>query len=281
MVKQTKCSSYEDDTLKTYFEQIRKVPLLSFEEELDLSRRIQAGEKRALNKLIESNLRLVVKIARQFSSPDVPLIDLIQEGNIGLMRAAEKYDHAKAVRFSTYASWWIRQSISRALANKRRTIRLPHRKEEALRKIQRAYTVLSQTLMRQPSAEEIAREVGMGKHEVESIMELGNSIVSLDMEAGEDNGCLLDVFEDETYAPDRAMLDRSTRENTINFLSQLMEKEKKILMYRFEFFGGKKYTLKHIGEEFGMSPETVRQIEIRALTKLRENASEFKDYVYG
>jgi RNA polymerase primary sigma factor len=265
MTREKETSESQDDILKSYFDQIRRTPLLSFEEELDLSRRIQNGEERARDHLIKANLRLVVKIARQFASQDVPLVDLIQEGNLGLIRAAQKYD----------------QAITRSLANKRRAIRIPHRKEEALKKIQRAYTVLSQLYARQPSTEEIGKEIGMSAFDVEGILEISNSMVSLDMETSIENGCLLDVYEDTTYAPDREVLNTSVRENTMNFLEQLMEKEKQILMYRFEFYNGRKYTLKKIGEELGISPETVRQIEIRALNKLRANASELKEYVYG
>jgi RNA polymerase primary sigma factor len=281
MRRETESASGQDDILKSYFDQIRRTPLLSFEEELELSRRVQAGDEAARDKLVESNLRLVVKIARQFATQDVALIDLIQEGNLGLIRAAQKYDHARNVRFSTYASWWIKQAITRSLANKRRAIRIPHRKEEALKKIQRAYTMLSQVLMRAPSAAEIGRETGMSPAEVESILEMSNATISLDMETSIENGSLMDVFEDHTYSPDREVIRSSVRENTLDFLARLMEKEKKILMYRFEFFGGRKYTLKRIGEELGISPETVRQIEIRALNKLRENAEELRDYVYG
>ncbi len=281
MRRERENSGDKDDILKSYFDQIRRTPLLTFEEELELSRRVQAGDDKARDKLVESNLRLVVKIARQFVTPDVALIDLIQEGNLGLIRAAQKYDYNRNVRFSTYASWWIKQSITRSLANKRRAIRIPHRKEEALKKIQRAYTMLSQVLMRSPTTAEISKETGIQPAEVDSILEMSNATVSLDMETSIENGSLMDVFEDRTYAPDREVIDASVRENTLDFLARLMEKEKKILMYRFEFFGGKKYTLKRIGEEMGISPETVRQIEIRALAKLRENAEELRDYVYG
>jgi len=281
MRRERENSGDKDDILKSYFDQIRRTPLLTFEEELELSRRVQAGDDKARDKLVESNLRLVVKLARQFVTPDVALIDLIQEGNLGLIRAAQKYDYNRNVRFSTYASWWIKQSITRSLANKRRAIRIPHRKEEALKKIQRAYTMLSQVLMRSPTTAEISKETGIQPAEVDSILEMSNATVSLDMETSIENGSLMDVFEDRTYAPDREVIDASVRENTLDFLARLMEKEKKILMYRFEFFGGKKYTLKRIGEEMGISPETVRQIEIRALAKLRENAEELRDYVYG
>ena len=269
-----------DDVLRTYFDEIRATPLLSFEEELELSRRIMEGDEEARQKLIKANLRLVVKIARSFSSSDIPLMDLIQEGNLGLIRAAQKYDFKKNVRFSTYASWWIKQAISRALVNKRRSIRLPHRKEEALKKIQRAYNALSQELMREPSAEELAREVHMAPEEVDQILSLSNTMVSLDAETGKDDTTsLLELYEDRTYCPDVEFLRNSVREDTLRFLEKLMERERKILMYRFEFFRGEKYTLKQIGDEMGLSPETVRQIEMRALKKFKENAAELKEYM--
>jgi len=267
-----------EDALRTYFDQIKVTPLLSFEEELELSRRIKGGDELARQRLIESNLRLVVKIAKAFVSNDVPLLDLIQEGNLGLIRAAQKYDYAKNVRFSTYANWWIKQAITRALANKRRAIRLPHRKEEALKKIQKAYNSLSQRYMRRPTSEEVAKEVGIPIAEAEHIINLANGIVSLDAETGDDSGSLIDLFEDYTYCPDREVLRESVRLQTLEMLERLMDREKRILMYRFQFYGGERYTLKRIGEELGISPETVRQIEIRALKKLRGQAADLKDY---
>lgn len=270
----------QEDALRAYFDQIKATPLLSFEEELELSRRIKKGDELARQKLIESNLRLVVKIAKAFVTVDVPLLDLIQEGNLGLIRAAQKYDYAKNVRFSTYANWWIKQSITRALANKRRAIRLPHRKEEALKKIQKAYNSLSQRFMRRPSNEEIAKEVGIAAADAERILNLANGIVSLDAETGEDSGSLIDLCEDFTYSPDREVIRESVREETLAFLEKLMDREKQILMYRFQFYGGERYTLKRIGDEMGISPETVRQIEIRALKKLKEQAVELKNYIH-
>lgn len=270
-----------DDVLKTYFDQIKAAPLLTFEEELELSRRIMQGDEAARQRLIESNLRLVVKIAKAYMSNDVSLLDLIQEGNLGLIHAAQKYDFKKQVRFSTYASWWIKQAITRSLANKRRTIRLPHRKEEALKKIQKAYNTLSQLYMRRPSTDEIAAEVGLPQEEVEYIMNIANGMVSLDADAGdEDSTALIDLCEDYTYSPDVEFMRNSVREDTLKFLEKLMEREKKILMYRFRFFGGDRYTLKEIGDEMGISPETVRQIEMRALRKFKEEAADLKEYVY-
>ncbi|TVQ27555.1 MAG: sigma-70 family RNA polymerase sigma factor [Spirochaetaceae bacterium] len=276
-----KAKPAQDDALKSYFDQIRKTELLTFEQELELSRRIEAGDEQARTQLIEANLRLVVKIAKAYVSPDVSLLDLVQEGNLGLLKAAGKYDHRKQVRFSTYASWWIKQSITRALSNKRRSIRLPHRKEDALRKIQRAHNALSQRLMRRPSVDEVAKEVGMESSEVVQIMNIATGPVSLDSDLNSDSGTLHDVFEDYSYSPDTEVMKKEMRQETLRFLERLREKEKMILLYRFAFYGGKKYTLKRISDEMGISPETVRQIELRALRKLREHSSEIEEFVYG
>jgi RNA polymerase primary sigma factor len=280
MAKRKSRTVRDDDTLKAYFSQIRKTPLLTFEEELELSKRIENGDEAARKQLIEANLRLVVKIAKAYVSSDVGLLDLVQEGNLGLLKAATKYDHRKKVRFSTYASWWIKQSITRALSNKRRSIRLPHRKEDALRKIQRSYNTLSQRLMRRPSVEEVANEIGMSQEDVVQILNISNGPVSLDGEINADSGTLHDVYEDYSYAPDNEIMHKVLREETLKFLERLREKEKKILLYRFAFYGGKKYTLKRISDEMGISPETVRQIEMRALRKLRQHADEIEEFVY-
>lgn len=280
MAKKKARTVRDDDTLKAYFDQIRKTALLTFEEELELSRRIEEGDEQARKQLIEANLRLVVKIAKAYVSSDVGLLDLVQEGNLGLLKAAGKYDHRKQVRFSTYASWWIKQSITRALSNKRRCIRLPHRKEDALRKIQRAFNSLSQRLMRRPSIEEVAKEVGIPADEVVQILNISSGPVSLDSDINSDSGTLHDVFEDYSYSPDTEVMQKEMRQETLRFLERLREKEKKILLYRFAFYGGKKYTLKRISDEMGISPETVRQIEMRALRKLRQHSSEIEEFVY-
>jgi RNA polymerase primary sigma factor len=281
MAKKKAKTVRDDDTIKAYFSQIRKTPLLTFDEELELSKRIEAGDEEARKKLIEANLRLVVKIAKAYVSNDVALLDLVQEGNLGLLKAASKYDHRKKVRFSTYASWWIKQAITRALSNKRRSIRLPHRKEDALRKIQRAYNTLSQRYMRRPSVEEVANEVGIASDEVVQILNISTGPVSLDSDINSESGTLHDVFEDYSYAPDTEIMHQVRREETLRFLERLREKERKILLYRFAFYGGKKYTLKRISDEMGISPETVRQIEMRALRKLRQHAGEIEEFAHG
>jgi len=208
-------------------------------------------------------------------------MDLIQEGNLGLIKAASKYDYRKEVRFSTYASWWIKQSIVRSLSNKKRAIRLPHRKEEKIRKIGKIYNQLSQKLMRAPTSEEIAEEMNISEEEVEKLMNMSHSIVSLDSGVAGDTATLQDVIEDYSYDPDKTIMDKCLKEETQKFLENLLKKEKKILMYRFAFFGGKRYTLKYIGHELGISPETVRQIEMRALKKLKNFAQDLKEYIYN
>jgi len=269
------------DALRSYFDQIKKTPLLTAAQEQDLSRLVQRGDEDAFRRLVEANLRLVVKIAKAFMTSDLALLDLIQEGNLGLMRAASKFDYRRAVRFSTYASWWIKQAIVRSLSNKRRAIRLPHRKEELLRKISKASNSLSQTLMREPTDEEIATEVGVETCDVRNLMGMSYSVVSLDGDSGDDSGSLKDVFEDYSYDPGRELLRKSLREDTLRSLEMLPDKEKEILLYRYSFHGGKRYTLKKIGDKMGISPETVRQIEIRALRRLGETASELRAYVYN
>ncbi|MBN1699475.1 MAG: RNA polymerase sigma factor RpoD/SigA [Spirochaetales bacterium] len=273
-----KTTRSQTDPLQSYFDQIKDTPLLTFEEELELSKKIQAGNLEARQKLIEANLKLVVKIARSFKTNDVSFLDLIQEGNLGLMKAADRFDFRKNVRFSTYASWWIKQSIVRSLSNKRRAIRLPHRKEEKLRKINKTINALSQKLMRTPDMHEVAVELGIDEKEIINILTISNHIVSLDSETNDMSGTLQEVLEDYSYDPDRELMQKNLHEETLKHLDRLRKKEKEIILYRYSFYGGKKCTLKTIGARMGISPETVRQIEMRALSKLKENAEELREY---
>jgi RNA polymerase primary sigma factor len=273
-MKTTTENNNHEDGLHAYYAAIKRVPLLTAEEERELSARALRGEEDARRRLIEANLRLVVKIARGFVTPDMPLLDLIQEGNIGLIKAAEKYDGERNVRFSTYASWWIRQAITRSLVNSRRAIRLPHRKEELLKKIQRTYSALTQVLQREPSPAEIAAELRIPESSIQELIGMAATLVSLENDGSEDSGSIIDIYEDYSYSPDGEFMRSCARDETFRMLELLLERERRILMYRFEFLGGERHTLKSIGAELGISPETVRQIEKRALRKLKENVPE-------
>jgi RNA polymerase primary sigma factor len=270
-----------DKDMQNYYEQIKKIPLLSFEEELDLSRQIQQGDKTARKRLIEANLRLVAKIAQAYKTADVPFMDIIQEGNLALIHAAEKYDHRKQVRFSTYAAWWIRQFIVRFLSARRRAIRLPLRKEQLLRRAQRSYHILSQRLTREPSNGEIAADVGASEDEIDSLFQMSNALVSLDLSAGDDETMTLaDLHEEYTYSPERNFMKKSSRAAALYFMDRLKDREKRILMYRYQFNGSDAHTLKTIGDKMGLSAETVRQIEIRALKKMQSSADELRNCLY-
>jgi len=273
-------SDNAENILDSYYAGIKRIPLLDAQDEQDLSRRIALGDEEARRKLIEANLRLVIKIARAYVTPDMPLMDLIQEGNVGLIKAAEKFDGSRNVRFSTYASWWIKQTITRALVNSRRAIRLPHRKEELLRRMQRAYNFLTQRLQREPLDREVAAELGVSVATVVELRTVSTAVVSLESDLDTEAGGVIDVYEDWSYSPDTAMLAETIREETVRMLMLLMEKERRILMYRFEL-GGERRTLKTIGDELGISPETVRQIEKRALRKLRDHADMEDGNLYG
>lgn len=281
MIKQEhrQAIALKEDGLQVYFDQIRSNSLLSFDEELELSRRIESGDEKAKAVLIESNLRLVIKIAKQYLSPGVTLLDLVQEGNLGLLQAASKYDYRKQVRFSTYASWWIRQSITRALANKKRPIRIPHRKEDLLKRIQASYNVLSQKLMRKPQLEEISEFLGISREEVVSIISLCEQVASLDSEILNDGGSLYDLCMDYSYSPDRALMDKVVKEAIGDLLDKLSSREQFVLKFRYGLFGEERATLKEIAERLEVSPETVRQIELRAIRKLRVLATDIKDYL--
>ena len=277
MPKKRIASQSQSDGLQAYYSQIRATRLLTAEEEQELSRQIQEGDLAARKRLIESNLRLVVKIAKAYVSPDVALLDLIQDGNLGLLKAAGRFDYRKGVRFSTYAAWWIKQAITRSLANRRRTIRLPHRKEDALKRIQRAYNYLSQRLMRTPTVDEIAGEVHMDRDDVAEIMHIAITPVSLDSEINEDNGTIMDLLEDYSFSPDGMVMDQILREETRACLENLKEREREVMECRYALNGGERYTLKKISDEMGISPETVRQIEMRAIKKLRREADYLKE----
>jgi RNA polymerase primary sigma factor len=266
-----------DDGLQSYFAQIKHIPLLTFEEGLALSRLIQGGDKNARRRLIEANLRLVVKIALSYNIKDVSLMDLIQEGNIGLIRAVDKYDHLRRLRFSTYAAWWIRQAITRYLCEKRRAIRLPHRKEEILQKIQRAQVFLIQQHMRRPTIEEVASETGVSPEEIKLVTGLVQNVIPFEIETNGDSSLpVWEFLEDYTYNPERDFLKKISREAILLMVNLLKDCEKTILIYHYQLYGEKRHSLKNIGCKMGLPTQTVRQIEFRALKKLRGHAEELR-----
>jgi RNA polymerase primary sigma factor len=252
---------------------------LTFEEELMLSKKIQDENNEtwqrqaALHKLINSNLRLVIKIAGLYNTPGISIMDLIQEGNIGLICAAKKFDYRKNFRFCTYASWWIRQYISRYISNKRRLVRLPERKEETMRKIQRTYHVLCQTLKHQPKTDDIAKELGISVHDV-------NSFVNMTTDINDETASVVDVHEDYTYSPERDLMKQAFRDGTMRMLNKLKDKEKRVLSYRYQLNGCERHTLREIGNILNISPETVRKMEQRALKKIRSHVNELKECLY-
>jgi RNA polymerase primary sigma factor len=258
-----------DECLARYFRSIQHITLLNREEEEILSRKIAAGDEKARQRLIEANLRLVVRIARTMWNPSLSLIDLIQEGNIGLMKAAEKFDGSRQVKFSTYAAWWIRQAISRSLINTERTIRLPHRKEDLIKKIQAERSILSQKLQRQPTTREISERLGVEEKKLHDVMQFSEHVGSFESTVDHDTVSLLDMIEDYSYAPERIFEDIEIREETKKLLDTLKERERFVVRQRFEIDGGKRKSLKRMGVFMGLSPETIRHIEKRALSKLR------------
>jgi len=270
----------DEDILKTYFRQIKTYSLLDSESEIALAKEAQQGNQKSLHKLINSNLRIVVKIARPYVTKDVPFMDLIQEGNMGLMHAAQKFDHSKNVRFCTYAGWWIRRFIILYLTNKRRIVRLPYRKEEMLRKIQCTYHILSQTLMHEPKTEDIARKLGMSVQDVHFILNMSSAPLPLELDVvnRNNNTTVIEVHEDYTYSPECVLFKQYYRDGTRHCMDRLKDKEKQVISYRYEFDDGKAHTLKDIGNKMSLSPETVRQIEMRALAKIRIQAADIKRY---
>lgn len=268
----------QDECLSKYFKSIKAIKLLSREEEEILSKKILRGDKEARRRLIEANLRLVVRIARSMWNPSLSLIDLIQEGNIGLMKAAEKFDGTRKVRFSTYAAWWIRQAIGRSLINMERTIRLPHRKEELLRKIFAEKSVLSQELKRPPSESEISLKLGIPAKTLDDLLVFSEHIAGLESQVDEDALSILDIHEDYTYSPEKLFAETMAKEQTVHLLNLLQDREREVIRQRFEMGGSAKKSLKQMGGEMGLSPETVRHIEKKALKKLQAEAA--KGYLY-
>ncbi|MBR3164509.1 RNA polymerase sigma factor RpoD [Candidatus Saccharibacteria bacterium] len=278
-----------DDSVKLYLREIGKIPLLTAEEELELAKKIVDGtekeKKRAKDKMAESNMRLVVSIAKRYSGRGLDFLDLIQEGNTGLLRAVEKFDPEKGFKFSTYATWWIRQAITRAIADQARTIRIPVHMVETINKVLRTQRRLTQELNREPSTEEIAKAMGMDVEKIEYVMKIKQDIASLDASVGHDSededSSLGDFIEDEDrVSPEDSAATQLLKEQIASILSTLTDREQKIIKMRFGIGGGKSHTLEEVGAEFSVTRERIRQIEAKALAKLRKNKNTKKLHEY-
>ncbi|SDM30644.1 RNA polymerase sigma factor RpoD [Halarsenatibacter silvermanii] len=274
-----------DDPVRMYLKEIGKVDLLDAEEEVELAQRIEEGDQEAKRHLIEANLRLVVSIAKKYVGQGMSFLDLIQEGNKGLMRAVEKFDYRKGYKFSTYATWWIRQAITRALADQSRTIRIPVHMVETINKMKRIYRQLEKEKDREPTAEEIAEEMDMEVDKVREIRKISQDQqpISLDAPIGEEEDSYLGDFieNDDALTPDDAASFSLLREKLDEVLDTLTDREKRILELRFGIEDGRSRTLEEVGKEFGVTRERIRQIEAKALRKLRHptRSKEIKDYL--
>ena len=268
--------SFADDSVRLYLREIGKIPLLEIEEEKKLTARATKGDKKAKDKLAESNMRLVVSIAKRYSGRGLDFLDLIQEGNTGLLRAVEKFDPDKGFKFSTYATWWIRQAITRAIADQARTIRIPVHMVETINKTIRTSRKLTQELNREPTTEELAEVLGMEPDKVEYVLRIRQDIASLDQSVGKDgedeDSVLGDFVEDEERAtPEDAAGSQLLKEELAKIIRTLTDREQKIIKMRFGIGGGRPHTLEEVGEEFSVTRERIRQIEAKALSKLRKN----------
>ena len=269
------------DSVQMYLREIGRVPLLKSVEEIDLAKRIEAGEEAAKQKLTSANLRLVVSIAKRYvgRSPNLTLLDLIQEGNIGLFKAVEKYDWRRGYKFSTYATWWIRQAITRALADQSRTIRIPVHMVETISKYTQVKRRLLQDLGREPLPEEVAAEMGTDVEKVRQIVKISQETVSLEAPVGsdEEDSTLGEFIEDEkTIMPHHSAARRLLKEQLGDILVDLSPREQKILKMRFGLEDGVTHTLEEVGQEFGVTRERIRQIEAKALDKIRSHSSSKK-----
>ena len=273
-----------DDSVRLYLREIGKIPLLNSEEELALAQRVVAGDKKAKDQMAEANMRLVVSIAKRYVGRGLDLLDLIQEGNTGLLRAVEKFDPDKGFKFSTYATWWIRQAITRAIADQARTIRIPVHMVETINKLLRTQRRLTQELNREPTNEEIAKEMEIDVDKVEHIMKIKQDISSLDasIRDDEEDSVLADFIEDEdTVSPEESATGQLLKEQVKDMLGALTDREQKILKLRFGLEDGKSHTLEEVGQEFSVTRERIRQIEAKALAKLRKHrdAKKLHDYI--
>ena len=272
-----------DDPVRMYLKEIGKVPLLTSEEEIALAQRLEAGDQYAKKKLAEANLRLVVSIAKRYVGRGMLFLDLIQEGNLGLIKAVEKFDYTKGYKFSTYATWWIRQAITRAIADQARTIRIPVHMVETINKLIRVQRQLLQELGRDPFPEEISKVMDLPVEKVREIQKIAQEPVSLETPIGEEEDSHLGDFipDDEAPAPAEAAAFTMLKEQLINVLDTLTPREEKVLRLRFGLDDGRARTLEEVGKEFNVTRERIRQIEAKALRKLRHpsRSKKLKDYL--
>lgn len=272
-----------DDPVRMYLKEIGKIPLLSAEEEISLAKRMEAGEEYAKKRLVEANLRLVVSIAKRYVGRGMLFLDLIQEGNLGLIKAVEKFDYTKGYKFSTYATWWIRQAITRAIADQARTIRIPVHMVETINKLIRVSRQLLQKLGREPRPDEIAKEMDMPEEKIREILKIAQEPVSLETPIGEEEDSHLGDFipDDDAPAPAEAAAYSLLKEQLEDVLGSLNEREQKVLKLRFGLEDGRARTLEEVGKEFDVTRERIRQIEAKALRKLRHpsRSKKLKDYL--
>ena len=274
-----------DDSVRLYLREIGKIPLLNSEEELALAQRVVAGDKKAKDQMAEANMRLVVSIAKRYSGRGLDFLDLIQEGNTGLLRAVEKFDPDKGFKFSTYATWWIRQAITRAIADQARTIRIPVHMVETINKLLRTQRRMTQDLNREPTTDELAAELEMEPEKVEYVMKIKQDITSLDAGAGRDDGDdhtvhAKNIKNEDAASPEESAANQLLKEQVQDILAVLTEREQKILKMRFGLDDGKSHTLEEVGQEFSVTRERIRQIEAKALAKLRKHKDAKKLYEY-
>ncbi|MCM1159640.1 MAG: RNA polymerase sigma factor RpoD [Roseburia sp.] len=272
-----------EDPVRMYLKEIGKVPLLSAEEEIELAQKMEMGDEEAKKRLAEANLRLVVSIAKRYVGRGMLFLDLIQEGNLGLIKAVEKFDYRKGYKFSTYATWWIRQAITRAIADQARTIRIPVHMVETINKLIRVSRQLLQELGREPTPEEIAAEINMPEDRVREILKISQEPVSLETPIGEEEDSHLGDFiqDDNVPVPADAAAFTLLREQLGEVLDTLTEREQKVLKLRFGLDDGRARTLEEVGKEFNVTRERIRQIEAKALRKLRHpsRSRKLKDYL--
>lgn len=277
--------AFADDSVRLYLREIGKIPLLTPEEEADLAQRIVKGDKKAKDKMVEANMRLVVSIAKRYGGRGLDFLDLIQEGNTGLLRAVDKFDPDKGFKFSTYATWWVRQAITRAIADQARTIRIPVHMVETINKVLRTTRKLTTELNREPTNEEIAAALDMEPEKIDYVMRIKQDIASLDAsisrEGDDEESVLGDFVEDEERdSPEDSAANQILKEQLSEIISTLTDREQKIIRLRFGIGGGRPHTLEEVGAEFDVTRERIRQIEAKALSKLRKNKDTKKLHEY-